>query len=86
MTDADLIRPDANARDAWESALEDAPLTRSRLRLPTSFSPYIRTARSQRLNKIQGSGWLAVGDAAMSYDPLSSECPSENILKPMNLL
>ena len=32
----------------------------------------VRDAGMYRLNRVQGSGWLAVGDAAMSYDPLTS--------------
>ena len=32
-----------------------------------------RSARSQRLDVPFGSGWLAVGDAAMAFDPLASQ-------------
>jgi flavin-dependent dehydrogenase len=39
----------------------------------------IRTARTQRLDVIEGDGWLAVGDAAMSFDPLSSEGISKGL-------
>ena len=32
----------------------------------------VRSACSQRLDRCVGPGWIAVGDAAMSYDPLSA--------------
>ena len=32
-----------------------------------------RSARSQYLDVEFGPGWIAVGDAAMAYDPLSSQ-------------
>jgi flavin-dependent dehydrogenase len=33
----------------------------------------VRSARSQRVDPLCGTGWLAVGDAAMAFDPLSSQ-------------
>ena len=33
----------------------------------------------QRLDEAAGQGWLAVGDAAMSFDPLSSEGISKGL-------
>lgn len=33
---------------------------------------YARSARSQRTSPVCGSGWIALGDAALVYDPLSS--------------
>lgn len=35
--------------------------------------PQAADARSARLDRVVGDGWLAVGDAAMSFDPLSSQ-------------
>jgi flavin-dependent dehydrogenase len=34
---------------------------------------HIRSARSQRLDPFFGRGWLAVGDAAMAFDPIASQ-------------
>jgi|KBSSwiStaDraftv2_1062776.scaffolds.fasta_scaffold479824_2 hypothetical protein len=31
------------------------------------------TAHSSRLDRVSGDGWLAVDDAAMAFDPLSSQ-------------
>src|SRR5437763_2743035 len=36
-------------------------------------SPAVRAASSQRLERMTGDGWLAVGDAATTFDPLSSQ-------------
>jgi flavin-dependent dehydrogenase len=33
----------------------------------------VRSARSQCLNIAHGTGWLAIGDAAMAFDPLASQ-------------
>jgi len=35
--------------------------------------PRIVSANSSRLDRATGDGWVAVGDAAMAYDPLSSQ-------------
>lgn len=36
-------------------------------------APVVRTANSARLDKVCSTDWLAVGDAASAYDPLSSQ-------------
>jgi flavin-dependent dehydrogenase len=33
----------------------------------------VRPAATSRLDRIAGDGWLAAGDAAAAYDPLSSQ-------------
>jgi flavin-dependent dehydrogenase len=80
MTDSDLLGPGAGRARAWDAMLAKSPLTRARLD-PQSRPEglQVRTARSQRLDKMHGDGWLAAGDAAMSYDPLSSEGISKGI-------
>src|SRR5207245_744542 len=35
--------------------------------------PFIFAANSSRLDRLAGKNWLAVGDAAMAFDPLSSQ-------------
>ena len=40
---------------------------------PLLHGPLARPAESARLELLCGSNWLAVGDAAMSFDPLSSQ-------------
>ena len=39
----------------------------------TSRAPKLTSAQSARLATVYGDGWLAVGDAAQSFDPLSGE-------------
>jgi flavin-dependent dehydrogenase len=72
LTDADALAGREPAA-VWHAALETAPHTRERLR---GHGPplriHVRSARSARLRPAAGRGWLAVGDAAMSWDPLSS--------------
>ena len=57
----------------WQMRLEKAPLTRSRVSDLEDMSEVISVAAdSSRLDCVIGENWLAVGDAAFAYDPLSS--------------
>lgn len=74
MTDADFISGSAaGSRQFWLQRVEDSVFTKARIR---DFQPVseveTQPAQSQRLDRIVGPGWLAVGDAATSFDPLSS--------------
>jgi flavin-dependent dehydrogenase len=75
MSDAELIQTSKAGRiRTWYDRLKDAPMTAGRIADHlSSIELHIRTARTQRLNEPIGDRWLAVGDAAMSFDPLSSE-------------
>ena len=68
MTDTDLRH-----RTTWEEQLAVAPATRARL---VSWRPTgattVRAANSQQSPIIVGAGWVAAGDAALAFDPLSS--------------
>jgi flavin-dependent dehydrogenase len=81
MTDADLADLSLAGRmDVWRAQLAKSTLTRSRI--GTGGEPrslHVRSARTQRLDAVAGEGWLAVGDAAMSFDPLSSEGISKGL-------
>lgn len=81
LTDADLIETSNHARARiWREHLAAACMTSRRLAaLDRPDQLHVRTARTQRLNKAAGDGWLAVGDAAMSFDPLSSEGISKGL-------
>ncbi len=70
MSDADLVR----AQAPWSANLAAAPLTRARIgdAVP-QLAPAVFSARSQRLLPCAAPGWLAVGDAAAAFDPLSSQ-------------
>ena len=75
MTDASLLQTlPWRTLDEWVSLTAWAPHTAGRvaggapLRVPSLYS-----AASQRLDTCAGDRWLAVGDAACTWDPLSSQ-------------
>jgi flavin-dependent dehydrogenase len=75
MTDADYLRriPWRTA-DEWRALAAGAPLTSARIADAASVDPpQVFPASSQRLDVCAGDGWLAVGDAACTVDPLSSQ-------------
>jgi flavin-dependent dehydrogenase len=74
MTDADLLPagPRSLAHE-WVLRLEKAPYTRDRLgRAPAPPGLRVLAARSYLTSPLAHDDWLAVGDAASAYDPLSS--------------
>lgn len=75
LTDADLLDVSGAGRSAaWHAQLGRSTLTRVRYEgCEPGQELHVRSARTQRLEHATGEGWLAVGDAAMSFDPLSSE-------------
>jgi flavin-dependent dehydrogenase len=75
MTDADIYaRASRNSRYYLKEQLQKTEHTKVRLCgwTPTSV-PQVVSANSSRLDKTLGKTWLAVGDAAMAFDPLSSQ-------------
>jgi flavin-dependent dehydrogenase len=75
MTDADLADLSGEGKTAlWHRQLADTCITRTRADLDGPIDAlHVRSARTQRLDAFAGPGWLAAGDAAMSFDPLSSD-------------
>ncbi len=75
MTDADYLKSTLWRKEYPGTALlETTCHTKARARPAGPCSaPVFRQADSAMLNRIWGAGWLAVGDAAMSVDPLSSD-------------
>jgi flavin-dependent dehydrogenase len=74
MSDADLIHA-AHLRDAdgWRAHLGRSGPTGARVRSATmDGSPQLWAAGTQHLMTPQGDGWIAAGDAACAWDPLSS--------------
>lgn len=51
--------------------LEDAPLTRSRVAGAEVVEQRVLPVRSGLRGRVAGPGWIAVGDSASSYDPVS---------------
>ncbi len=77
MTDGDLL--DRKAWNNWNKGLQRTRETRARVEGHGYFlekaieeAPRILPAETSRLDTILGDGWLALGDAAAAYDPLSS--------------
>ena len=74
MSDVDLVHERRAGRPAvWRELLAQTEHTRQRLgdaRLPER--PAVFDAHSGRLLDAGGDGWVAVGDALVSHDPLSS--------------
>lgn len=75
FTDADLQLRAWRTGRGWLALLDQSQATRLRLAaqgfVPRASATVV-AANSARLDRFVGDGWLAVGDAAMSYDPLSS--------------
>lgn len=76
MTDTELWRKQQHDKlHRWESLLKYAPNTRSRLKqgaVAADPTLTLRSAHTHILDEMVGKAWLAVGDAAASFDPLSS--------------
>jgi flavin-dependent dehydrogenase len=70
---AALISSDRPDLTEWEERLRStrhiAPLLRDYRRCGPLF---VRPAQSSMLERSAGSGWIAIGDAAASYDPIAS--------------
>jgi flavin-dependent dehydrogenase len=75
MTDSDLARPlRLDEERGLLDALRAAPLTSALLEgAEPCGPPLVRAARSRRLDPPTGDRWLAAGDAASTFDPLSSQ-------------
>lgn len=75
MSDAHLLPRGARALHAyWRQELDATMYTRGRVNSarPMAMVHTIR-ANSYRMTAVIGENWLAVGDAAMAFDPLSSQ-------------
>lgn len=74
MSDSDIIKSRRLiAFKAWLDLLGTTKHTRERVRNAQPIgAPVTYPASSHRLAQVAGNGWLAVGDAASTFDPLSS--------------
>ena len=75
MTDADLARRmQLGNAEQWCRQLAAMPTIGGMLRESEACSPIVvRASESRRLEPVLGDGWLAVGDSASRFDPLSSQ-------------
>jgi flavin-dependent dehydrogenase len=74
MSDADLVRAArVREQDGWSRHLARSGPTVARVADGTLASPpRAWPAATQSLSPVHGEGWVATGDAAVSWDPLSS--------------
>jgi flavin-dependent dehydrogenase len=75
MTDVDLLPPKPSDLDAF-AGLQLRCTVQTRLRLPRGFRVEgfrAVSAASYCLDRVVGPNWIAVGDAAMAWDPLSGQ-------------
>jgi flavin-dependent dehydrogenase len=75
MTDADLLAPTARTPAGWTAALASTTHTAARFDGRGALlvdGPRVVPASSSWLEPLAGPGWVAVGDAAVAHDPLSS--------------
>jgi 2-polyprenyl-6-methoxyphenol hydroxylase-like FAD-dependent oxidoreductase len=73
LTDADLVEPAWRTRAGFGAALDaTCHLLPTRPATLTS-DPATTAAHGSRLAPAAGERWLAVGDAALAFDPLSSQ-------------
>jgi flavin-dependent dehydrogenase len=80
LTDADLGRfNDLHATDAWNKNLEKTQYVAARL--AGGYVSYVRVspACSTLLDRLGGEGWIAVGDAALAFDPLAGQGMTSSI-------
>jgi flavin-dependent dehydrogenase len=75
MTDSDeLARSGLRPGTRWARALSGARHTSARAEKFLHVEDVrVRRASTSRLDRAAGDGWIAVGDAASAYDPLSAE-------------
>jgi flavin-dependent dehydrogenase len=74
MSDGDLVKQHRlHAATAWFELLAETRHTKARVQQAEPMAaPTVQAAYSQRLERLTGDAWLAVGDAATTFDPLSS--------------
>lgn len=74
MSDADLVREQQMRNPLrWQEGLSHSRWTSQRAAGNLLTPLRVVTAHSQRLSVVAGKGWVAAGDAATTYDPLSSQ-------------
>jgi hypothetical protein len=74
MSDADIVRSlNLHQPALWMEHLLRSHLTSARIEnAEPQANPDVWSAQSQRLTQVHGDGWVAAGDAAATFDPLSS--------------
>ena len=73
MTDGDIYAK--TRKDGWRPQIDRTRHTRLRLDIRDipCRETHLAAANTSRLDRVAGPNWLAVGDAAMAFDPLSGQ-------------
>lgn len=74
MSDVDVVKEyHLSSSTNWFELMHETRHTKARVRQAQPLTtPLVHAAYSQRLERMTGDAWLAVGDAATTLDPLSS--------------
>ena len=74
MTDPKILsESNLSSSKFWEKELKNSQHTQKRLgSMQIPSETFVQSAHSQLAQNIMGENWVKVGDAAQSYDPLSS--------------
>jgi flavin-dependent dehydrogenase len=73
FTDADSTEQAWRTEDGWRRIVENTVHTREQIQTVLPGTPQVRSASAMCLSNCAGRAWLAIGDAAASYDPLASQ-------------
>ncbi|MBV9957237.1 MAG: tryptophan 7-halogenase [Acidobacteria bacterium] len=75
MTDGDIVKKlRLKSAANWFERVQETLYTKQRLTAAVPLGePSVHAAHTQRLERVTGAGWLAAGDAASVFDPLSSQ-------------
>ncbi len=75
MTDSDLVPTRGGFKQLWRQRLAESRRGRLLKKVLEQSNPTFRVApaNTRRLESFVGNGWAAIGDAAASWDPLSSQ-------------
>jgi flavin-dependent dehydrogenase len=77
ITDAELLPASMRTAAGFRAALSATDQVRSRTPVSCELTPRdgprVAAAHGSRLEPPAGEGWLALGDAALAFDPLSSQ-------------
>jgi flavin-dependent dehydrogenase len=75
LTDADLYAKGSRAEaNYWQRKFQHTTHTSRRVSgLVLASDPLIVAANSSQIDRVAADNWLAVGDAAMAFDPLSAQ-------------
>jgi flavin-dependent dehydrogenase len=77
VTDADLLPATTRTRAGFRAQLGATKHVRKRVPAASQLAPQqhprVTAAHGSRLQPATGAGWLALGDAALAFDPLSSQ-------------